>query len=68
MSSRLMRGDSIATEPVAWRRVSSTEAITGDGQPAAGYISEPGIPSGSDSRKDVDIEHPAVIADTGVVD
>ncbi|HTC88135.1 MAG TPA: FliH/SctL family protein [Bryobacteraceae bacterium] len=56
MSSRLMRGDSIATEPVAWRRVSSTEAITGDGQPAAGYISEPGIPSGSDSRKDVDIE------------
>jgi flagellar assembly protein FliH len=56
MSSRLMRGEAIATEPVAWRRVSSAETITGDGQPAAGYISEPGIPSGSDSRHDVDIE------------
>jgi flagellar assembly protein FliH len=56
MSSRLMRGESIATEPVAWRRVSSSEAIAGDGQPAAGYISEPGIPSGPDSRNDVDIE------------
>jgi len=56
MSSRLMRGESISTEPVAWRRVSSTEAITGDGQPAAGYISEPGTPSGSDSRHDVNIE------------
>jgi len=56
MSSRLMRGEAIATEPVAWRRVSAAETITGDGQPAGGYISEPGIPSGSDSRHDVDIE------------
>ncbi|HTC89497.1 MAG TPA: FliH/SctL family protein [Bryobacteraceae bacterium] len=62
MSSRLMRGDSIATEPVAWRRVSSTEAITGDGQPAPGYISEPGIPSGADTRKEVDIEQRLVDA------
>jgi flagellar assembly protein FliH len=42
MSSRLMRGQAIATEPVAWRRVSSSEAIAGDSQPA-GYISEPGL-------------------------
>src|SRR5271170_5818584 len=48
MSSKLLRGGAIATEPVAWRRVSSSEAISGgitsDGQPAADYISEPGLP------------------------
>ncbi len=37
-----------ATDPVAWRRVSSAEAITGsgtsDGAPGAGYISEAGTP------------------------
>jgi flagellar assembly protein FliH len=42
MSSRLMRGQAIQTEPVAWRRVSSAGAITGDGQ-QLGYISEPGM-------------------------
>ncbi len=35
MSSKLIRGEAIATEPVAWRRVSSSEAIAGDGQPAS---------------------------------
>jgi flagellar assembly protein FliH len=53
MSSRLMRGGAIPTEPVAWRRVSSAEAIAGDNQPA-GYLSEPG-PAGP--RTGADIEH-----------
>ena len=46
MSSKLIRGEAIATEPVAWRRVSSSEAIAGDGQPSS-YIGEPGAPAGS---------------------
>jgi flagellar assembly protein FliH len=61
MSSKLIRGAAIATEPVAWRRVSPSEAIssseahsssetmrgsiTSAGQPGAGYISEPGLPA-----------------------
>ncbi len=48
MSSKLIRGEAIATDPVAWRRVSPAEAITGsgtsDGAPGAGYISEPSTP------------------------
>jgi flagellar assembly protein FliH len=54
MSSRLMRGETIATEPVSWRRVSAAEAITGDGQPALGYISEPGPASGSRTAPDIE--------------
>ncbi len=46
MSSKLLRGGAIAAEAVAWRRVSSSEAIAGavssNGLPASGYISEPG--------------------------
>ena len=48
MSSKLMRGPAITTEPVAWRRVSSVEAITGaitsDGPLEPGSVSEPDIP------------------------
>jgi len=55
MSSRLIRGgQAIATEPVAWRRVSSSEAIAGEGQPAAGYISEPGPLAGSRNTGDIE--------------
>jgi len=46
MSSKLIRGQAIPTEPVAWRRVSSSEAIAGDGQPGS-YIAEPGPLAGS---------------------
>src|ERR1700733_14929881 len=53
MSSKLLRGEAIATEQVAWRRVSSSEAITGDGQPAADYISEPGLP-GEKTAEDIE--------------
>jgi len=42
MSSKLIRSPAIATEPVAWRQVSSSEAIAGDGQLGESYISEPG--------------------------
>lgn len=47
MSSKLMRGQAIATEPMAWRRVSSADAISGamsSDRQSAGYISEPGLP------------------------
>jgi flagellar assembly protein FliH len=63
MSSKLLRGASIPTEAVAWRRVSSAEAITGaitgaitsDGQPASGYISEPGsAPAGPRAPGDIE--------------
>jgi flagellar assembly protein FliH len=47
MSSRLMRGEAIPTEPVAWRRVSSSEAIAREGQPGAGYLAEPAPGPGS---------------------
>src|ERR1700733_4316930 len=53
MSSKLLRGEAIATEQVAWRRVSSSEAITGGGQPAADYISEPGLP-GEKTAEDIE--------------
>src|ERR1700722_18521594 len=73
MSSRLIRGASIPTEAMAWRRVSSLGAIvssseaivfsseairgaiTSDGQPPSGYISEPGSTS-TGSRAPGDIE------------
>jgi flagellar assembly protein FliH len=54
MSSKLIRGPAIATEPVAWRRVSSSEAIKGDGQPAASYISEPGATPASRAAGDIE--------------
>ncbi len=59
MSSKLIRGETVASEPVSWRRVSSSEAITGaittDGQPVAGYISEP-VPPGGSAREPADME------------
>src|SRR5579863_4526672 len=55
MSSKLLRGASIPAESVAWRRVSPSEAITGDGQPAAGYVSESGqAPAGSRAPADIE--------------
>jgi len=53
MSSKLLRGEAIATEPVVWRRVSGAEAIVSDGQPAVSYLAEPNAPCGP---KEADIE------------
>jgi flagellar assembly protein FliH len=48
MSSKLLRGEAIAAEPPAWRRVSPSEAIAGEGHP---------VPSNdSDTRNTADIE------------
>jgi flagellar assembly protein FliH len=64
MSSRLIRGEAVSTEAVAWRRVSSSEvvssqaisgSVTSDVLPSAGYISEPTQP-GSGSQTPADIE------------
>jgi flagellar assembly protein FliH len=52
MSSKLVRGGTIATEPVTWRRVSSSEAISGEGQPC--HIPEP--VTGPESKASGDIE------------
>ena len=62
MSSKLIRGEGIAAEPVAWRRVSSLEFIAGAcdtrdrgnalADPALSYISEPGSTSGSKAPAD----------------
>jgi flagellar assembly protein FliH len=55
MSSKLLRGGEVATEAVAWRRVSSSETITGDGQPAGGYLSDPPAPPhGPPAAGDID--------------
>jgi flagellar assembly protein FliH len=54
MSSKLLRGAAIATEPVAWRRVSSSEVITGDGQPISSYLSEPGSRGGTGTPGDIE--------------
>jgi flagellar assembly protein FliH len=58
MSSRLLRGETIATEPAAWRRVSSSEVIAGGGtsetQPAAGYILEPASPAAPQAEGDLE--------------
>jgi flagellar assembly protein FliH len=52
-----MRGPAIATEPVAWRRVSAAEAITGaitgDGPPAPGSVPEPVLP-GPEPKDDIE--------------
>jgi len=52
MSSKLMRGSAIATEPVAWRRVSSAEAIAGagPGDPEA----TPDLPGSPQAEGDVE--------------
>jgi flagellar assembly protein FliH len=44
MSSRLIRGQAVATEPVPWRRVSSLDSLSAEssGESPASYISEPG--------------------------
>jgi len=50
MSSKLIRGEASASEPIAWPRVSPLDTINGEsiadavvnGQPGASYISEPG--------------------------
>jgi flagellar assembly protein FliH len=52
MSSKLLRGGTIATEPVTWRRVSSSEAISGEGQPC--HMPEP--VAGPESNAAGDIE------------
>jgi flagellar assembly protein FliH len=63
MSSKLIRGEGIAAEPVAWRHVSSTEFIAGASNPRdsgnaadppLSYISEPGSPP--EPKKAPDIE------------
>lgn len=60
MSSKLIRGEGIATEPVAWRRIAPWEpvagesAITSDDEPASTYISEPGSTPGP--KKAADLE------------
>lgn len=62
MSSRLLRGAAIAaTEAVAWRRVSSSEAVGGDSEPAATYLADPGSTSGS--RGAADLEHGLLAAE-----
>jgi flagellar assembly protein FliH len=55
MSSKLLRGASIATEQMAWRQVDSSEAIAGESQSPSSYISEPGLPAGG-SRAAGEIE------------
>ncbi len=52
MSSKLLRGEHVPTEPVSWRRVSSWEPIPGS--LGAGYISEPGLKSGSNAPPDAE--------------
>lgn len=50
MSSKLIRGKAVESEPIAWPRVSPLDTINGEsiaeavvnGQPEASYISEPG--------------------------
>jgi flagellar assembly protein FliH len=59
MSSKLLRGGAVATEPVVWRRVSSSgaigeairEAISGAGPPCC--VSEPGPGPGAKSAGDI---------------
>ena len=54
MSSRLMRGAAIAaTEAVAWRRVSSAEAVGGESEAAATHPADPGSSSGSRGAADL---------------
>jgi flagellar assembly protein FliH len=50
MSSKLLRGEGIPTEPMAWRRVSSLDFLAGeshDGPGPSSYISDPGPASGA---------------------
>jgi flagellar assembly protein FliH len=52
MSSKLLRGGVVATEALAWRRVSSAEAITGEGQPAPSHLSQPASPDETPRAQD----------------
>jgi flagellar assembly protein FliH len=52
MSSRLMRGAEVAIEPVAWRRVSSTDMIGGDDTPCAAGV--PVLQDAAPAAPDVD--------------
>ena len=63
MSSKLIRGEGIAAEPVAWRHVSSLEFIAGASDPRdignaadppLSYISEPGSAPGSKTPADIE--------------
>ena len=62
MSSRLIRGDGVASEPVAWPRVSPLDAVNGEciadavlnGPPATSYLSEPAT-AGSGGRAAADL-------------
>jgi flagellar assembly protein FliH len=58
MSSKLIRGENIATEPVAWRRVSSCESVTEE--PGSTYICEPASVPGS--KKTADTEQSLAVA------
>lgn len=51
MSSKLIRGEQVPAEPVAWRRVSSWDSVPGA---PGGYISEPGLKSGSNAQPDAE--------------
>ncbi len=57
MSSKLIRGQGVASEPMAWRRVSPSEAIgegnEGPAQPAS-YILEPGTGPGQETARDIE--------------
>ena len=54
MSSKLIRGEAVTTEAVAWRRVSPSEAISGEGHPVPEYISDPAPAEGRKAEDDVD--------------
>lgn len=55
MSSKLMRGEAIAAEPMAWQRVSSTDVIASSYLAESGPASDPGS-SPSSGATGVDIE------------
>ncbi len=44
MSTKLVRGEAVVTEAVAWRQVLPSEVILGEGQPEPGYMAEPEKP------------------------
>jgi flagellar assembly protein FliH len=54
MSSKLLRGGQIGTEPVAWRNVSPAEVVGGNSQPLPSYISEPGLTPGQNKAAELE--------------
>lgn len=52
MSSKLLRGEQVPTEPVAWRRVSSWDAVAAATPPT--YISEPGLKRSGNAPADAE--------------